>query len=234
VSLLHPQSLRPHRSEIRRNPVAVPAAPASPERENPVLVELAGFLGHRYRTLSICTSAGLLLGLAYAATAVPAYRATATIEVQDLNENFLRLKDVASASGPVSAANDLQTQLRILQSGTLIARVLNRLEASATPTDLQVEAEARAQVRETRQSRIVDLTYESRDPEYAAAFVNELAQQYIDQNVESRLEISRGTSVWLERQLEEMRAKLGDSERRLQSLCRAFRSGSYQRCAAAG
>jgi len=90
VSLLHPQTLRPHRSEIRRNPVAVPAAPASPERENPVLVELAGFLGHRYRTLSICTSAGLLLGLAYAATAVPAYRATATIEVQDLNENFLR------------------------------------------------------------------------------------------------------------------------------------------------
>jgi capsular exopolysaccharide synthesis family protein len=72
-------------------------------------------------------------------------------------------------------------------------------------------------VAESRQARIVDLTYDSSDPQYAAAFVNRLAQQYIDQNVESRLEISRGTNLWLGRQLDDLRRQLEQSEQKLQA-----------------
>jgi polysaccharide biosynthesis transport protein len=234
VSLLHPNSLRPARTELRRRIAGIPADVAPPRynspRPNSALAELARFLRDHYLVLASTTVVGLLLGLLYAAKVAPVYRATATIEVQDLNENFLNLKEVASATAPVSAVNDLQTQLRIIQSRTMVARVIQRiglpktpgpLDSTASPgppSDQQVEAVARGlQVRETRQSRIVDLTYESTDPGYTAGFVNELAQQYMDQSLESRLEISRGTSNWLERQLEDLRRKLTASEQRLQS-----------------
>lgn len=227
MSLLHHQGLRPTRSDGRRRtpPLPVPVTALGPARDehfSPV-AEFLRFLRDHLLVLAASTAAGLVLGYAYARNTVPSYRATTTIEVQDLNDNFLNLKEVASAAVPVSAANDLQTQVRILQSATLIGRVVQRIglpgrNQPGPVSDAELEEVARGlQVRETRQSRIVDLSYEGSDPKYAAAFVNELAQQYIDQSVESRIEISRGTSAWLERQLEEMRAKLAESERRLQS-----------------
>lgn len=243
MSLLHTRSFRPSISEDwLKSPAGVPAhhtttaaSIESPFAEQPdsALAALAGIVTAHYVVLTLTALLGAMLGYAYAATTTSVYRATATIEVQDLNENFLNLKGVASASPTASVASDLQTQLRILQSTTLIARVVQRVglprsgnppaskppePLGSLPSDAQVEAAAKGlQVRETRQSRIVDLIYESPDPVYAAYFVNQLARQYIDQSVESRLEISRGTSSWLEQQLQDLRTKLAESESRLQS-----------------
>ena len=214
-------------------PIAIPM-PVADETDS-ALAAVIGILQDHYLILLSLAAIGALLGFVYARNVTPAYRATTAIEVQDLNENFLNLKEVASASASSSVATDLQTQLRILQSSTLVARVVQRIGLPRTgpdlngdapppapltglPSDAQVEAAAKGlQVRETRQSRIVDLVYESPDPVYAASFVNQLARQYIDQSVEARLEISRGTSAWLERQLQDLRNSLAESERRLQS-----------------
>src|SRR5258708_7739305 len=165
-------------------------------------------------------------------------RAAATIEVQDLNENFLNLKEVStlSAAPQSPSTNDLQTQVRILQSSSLMERVLNQLPkerpqplpwlrvwwlrmpgsgpAPPVTRDEFLENAARnLGVKESRQARIVDLTYDSEDPQYAAAFVNRLAQQYIDQSVECRLEISPRTPPALRRQLLDLRAHLDPSQK---------------------
>ena len=66
------------------------------------LAALAGLLRDHYKLLAGLSALGALLGYAYAAVTTPVYRATATIEVQDLNENFLNLKEVASATPGVS------------------------------------------------------------------------------------------------------------------------------------
>ena len=81
-------------------------------------------------------------------------------------------------------------------------------------------AEQRLQVRDAKLTRIVDLAFESPDPAYASAFVNRLAQQYISQSIESRIEISQGTRLWLEPQMRELRGKLAESEGRLQNYAR--------------
>jgi capsular exopolysaccharide synthesis family protein len=214
--------------------------------EDSVVLDLGEFIRRHHRTFLAATLLGLVLAFAVTQSQSPVFRAGATVEIQDLNENFLNLKEVSPLSAPPqsSTTNDLQTQLRILQSNSLIERVLNQLpKETAQPLpglralwfrlrgspagpplthDEIVENAARnLGVSESRQARIVDLTYDSQDPRYAAAFVNRLAQQYIDQSVESRLEISRGTTVWLGRQLDELRKQLEESEKRLQTYAHA-------------
>jgi capsular exopolysaccharide synthesis family protein len=206
---------------------------------------LGEFIHRHYRILLATTLLGLIAAYAVTKSQPAVFRAAATIEVQDLNENFLNLKEVSTLStAPQSpSTNDLQTQLRILQSSSLIERVLNSLPKESAPPlpwlragwlrlrgspappvtyEERIENASRnLGVKESRQARIVDLTYESTDPQYAAAFVNRLAHQYIDQSVESRMEISRGTTAWLGHQLDDLRAQLEESEKRLQAYAHA-------------
>ncbi len=214
---------------------------------------LAGDIRHfarsHYKVLAATTILGVLAAYFYTGAQIPQFRATATVEIQDLNENFLN-REVSQltpfAQAPV--ANDIQTHLRILQSGSLIARTIENLPGETIPPprgiaawiarfasdppapvaranrDAMVDRASRnLSVRETRQSRIVDLTYESPDAAYAAAFANGLAQRYIEQSIEARLEISRGTSAFLEKQLADAGGKMAASEHRLQDYAR--RSG---------
>src|SRR5258708_2749155 len=206
--------------------------------EDSAAVDLGEFIRRHYRIILAAALLGLLAAYAVAKSQSSMFRATATIEVQDLNENFLNLKEVStlSAAPQSPSTNDLQTQLRILQSGSLIERVLNQLPkekaqpleglralwfrlrgsrpAPMVTRDEIIENAARnLGVKESRQARIVDLTYDSEDPQYAAAFVNRLAQQYIDQSIECRLEISPRTPPALRRQLLDLRAHLDPSQK---------------------
>jgi capsular exopolysaccharide synthesis family protein len=211
-----------------------------------VLFDLWQYLKRNHGWPLGATILGIAIAVVVTISQAPTFRATATLEIQDLNENFLNLKEVSpiAPDGTAAVQNDLQTQLRVLQSKSLIGRVVDQLPREKTPRpsgiwalrerlqprrpgppptyeDVVENAGRNFQVKEARQARIVDLIYEGPDPQYAAAFVNRLAQQYIDQNIEARLQISHVTSAWLARQLADLRAQLEDSERRLQEYTRS-------------
>ena len=219
----------------------ITARNSKPVEENTAL-KLLALLRANSKVLAICTILGCIGAYVFTVNQTPVYRAQGSLEIQDLNENFLNLREVSqvSSSQPTSSGSDMQTQVRLLQSQSLLARVIGQLPEEKMPPPagirsllpqfsqnekaLKPSAEARAeaasanlQVHDTRQTRIVDLIFDSPDPNYAAAFVNKLAQQYIAQSIEARLEISKGTSSWLEEQIGELRGKLADSENRLQS-----------------
>ena len=245
----------PPTAAIERRANASALSAISPRVASPRLVEdsawldLCSFVARNYGVLLACLVLGSLMAYLVTISQTPTYRASATIEIQDLNENFLNMREVSPVASlvPAAGAGDVQTQLRILQSNSLIARVLEKLPVETVPPaagirkwtvsaiaklrgarpvpapdqDARIEAaRANLQVRETRQSRIVDLTYEGPDAKYAAAFVNQLAQQYVDQGVESRIEMTRSTSDWLEKQLGDVRGKLAGSEKQLQDYAR--------------
>jgi capsular exopolysaccharide synthesis family protein len=67
-----------------------------------------------------------------------------------------------------------------------------------------------------RNSRLIDVRYESADPKIAAAVPNALAKQYIEQNLEYRFLSSKEASDWLNEQLAVERKKLEESEQALQ------------------
>ena len=86
-------------------------------------------------------------------------------------------------------------------------------EAEASVIDQFLD---RLTVTPIRNSRLVDIRYESPNPQLAAAVANEIAKQYIDQSMEYKFLSTREATDWLSGQLTEQRKKLEASEQALQ------------------
>lgn len=67
-----------------------------------------------------------------------------------------------------------------------------------------------------RNSRLVDISMTSTDPQFAAELANAHARTYIEQNLEYRFSASKEATAWLESQLAEQRKKVEESEAALQ------------------
>src|SRR5207248_175549 len=67
-----------------------------------------------------------------------------------------------------------------------------------------------------RNSRLVDVTFESVEPVLAANVVNALARGYIEQNLEFKFLSSKEASDWLGERLAEQRKEVETSEQALQ------------------
>ena len=68
----------------------------------------------------------------------PVYQARTSLEIQTLNQDFLNIRQVSqvSESNTWDTVSDIQTQIRILQSDTLVERVIAKLKLSK-PSDLK-------------------------------------------------------------------------------------------------
>jgi uncharacterized protein involved in exopolysaccharide biosynthesis len=73
---------------------------------------------------------GLTAGLGVSFLQKPAYRATTAVEIQDNKEDLLATKmlNQSNESTPTDALTDVQTQMRILQSKTLLSRALDKVQ----------------------------------------------------------------------------------------------------------
>ncbi len=215
--------------------------------------EPGGFLEYwrllcRYKVIIVgMTVLGAVAGILLTLTQQPVYQARAAIEIQNINEDFLNIKQVSPVSkGDNSTVlTEIQTQMRLLQSESLIKRVLTKLKdrtfeepqvstirlfvwrkalhlPEATLRD-EPDPDAAAgslKVRASGPTRVVEISYDSKNPHFAAAFVNTLVQESIESTMEARLKGSAYTSEWLSRELEDMRIKLQPSEDALQSYAR--------------
>jgi capsular exopolysaccharide synthesis family protein len=74
----------------------------------------------------------------------------------------------------------------------------------------------RLSIEPVRRSRLVGLSFESRDPDLAARVVNTLSANYIEQSLEARWEATEKASEWLSQQLSGLKGKLEKSEDELQ------------------
>jgi polysaccharide biosynthesis transport protein len=114
---------------------------------------------------------------------------------------------------------------------------LARLKASPSPASLHVPPgtpapdsdavynalktfEDRLDVEPLKQSRLVEVTFESQDSVLSARIVNSLASNYIDQNLELRWDAAQKASEWLSQQLVGVKAKLEKSEDEMQEYAR--------------
>jgi polysaccharide biosynthesis transport protein len=79
---------------------------------------------------------------------------------------------------------------------------------------------ARLDIEPWKQSRLVEVTFDSRDPVRAAEIANALAANYIDQNLQLRWDAAQKASEWLSQQLVGVKAKLEKSEDEMQAYAR--------------
>jgi polysaccharide biosynthesis transport protein len=253
----------PRKDSLSRNGAKnnlLPPRPQYVEVQSPEVFEEPGpgqlheywqIFRRRKGTLVLIVFLGLLTSLLLTLPQTPVYQARASIEIQDLNQNFLNIRNMSpTADDGDSGApgSDIQTQANILQSESLLERVAAKLDLqkqmspaegsgrlSAWRKALGLRQGRPATTREkvlasvaknlkistVANTRLIEIRYDSTDPQLAANFVNTLTAEFIQQNIESHWKATQQTGEWLTRQMEDVRIKLEKSEDELQSYAQA-------------
>jgi succinoglycan biosynthesis transport protein ExoP len=190
---------------------------------------------------------GLGLGTSAALMQTPMFRASTSLEVQATRGDNpgAKILNPQLETQPADATSDLPTQIKILQSRSLIDLALTKAQISSeselskpsllaslwskmSPTsvapsnrDILIDDVTKhLKINAVSDTRIVEVSFEASEPAVAARFANVLTSEYIEQNLEGRLQMNRKTSDWLVSQLEDARTTLQRSEDDLQAYAR--------------
>jgi len=194
------------------------------ESESGGVLEYWRILRRRKGTLILVAGLGAVIGFLVTIPQTPIYQVRTSLEIVSLNQNFLNMKESNPLSDSASSADttDIQTQIKILQSDSLLDRVIHKLNLTELPAsdssrittwrkllnlpdphpvDSREAALSYAakslKVRTAGQTRIIELTVDSPNPQTAAAFANTLTDEFIDQSLESRWKTTEHTGMAL-------------------------------------
>jgi len=146
-------------------------------------------LRRRWIVLSVCVITVLATAL-YVYTTVPVFQATALL----LIEKERATQTYGEGTMVETTADDYyQTQYKLLISRSLLRKVYERLQLDKL-TEFSEGVEAlndSVTVSPVRRSRLVEVSARSKDPEQAMEIANTLAATYVQDNIESKLYISK-------------------------------------------
>lgn len=200
----------------------------------------------RSNLLLIGAIVGVSLVAAVAITMLetPRYTASATIQINDSSTRVLDDKTADQGDeggGSYDTDRFLQTQVDVLQSRGLAARVAQKLKLAssarffaAQQADLPPASAPALNVRNElvgmlvsnlhvtlpRDSRIVTIDYVSTDPAMSADIANAYGTEFIQANLQRRYDSSSYARDFVSGQLAETKQKLQDSERALNEYSR--------------
>src|SRR5690606_7132482 len=187
-----------------------------------------------------CLVAGLIITLLM----TPQYTAVSTIEISREADQVTNFEGVEREVG-VADQEFYQTQYGLLESRTLSERVANELNltddqvffamfgAPDTPAfdlaDGRYSAAGRAErqrvageilrdnliIEPTRLSRLVDIRFTSPDPQFSTRVANAWADNFIETNLERKVQSTSYGREQLQRQLAEYKDRLDESQRQL-------------------
>ena len=176
-------------------------------------------------------------------TMIPVYRSTTQILIERANPNIFSVQEMFVIDP--SGQDFYQTQYKILESRALALDVIKRLNLAEHPEFKGVEEEAgifsyfkdlknttimeshddswlvnaflgSLEVEPIRNSRLVNISFESTHPELSARIANTLVKAYIDWNLGLRLKSQQAASQFLDDQVKAGKLKLEASELALQ------------------
>jgi len=164
----------------------------------------------------------------------PVYVATARIEMDRENSNILPFQGVDSYDLMMDLENYIETQSKILTSETLALQTIRNGGLTARPEFSSPGGPSEAiasgslknqkrppelagflgslSVRRVPNTRLMDVSFESTDPQLAARVVNAHIATYMDQNLQSRYDATTHASTWLADQLGELKIKVQKAE----------------------
>src|SRR6266849_180030 len=164
----------------------------------------------------------------------PVYVATTRIQLDRENANILPFQGTDSYDVLMDLDNYIETQSKILTSETLALQTIRNGGLSARPEFSSPGGPSEAvaigslanqkrppelgeflgslSVKRVPNSRLMDVSFESTDPQLAARVVNAHIAAYIEQNFRSRYEATTRATTWLADQLNELKIKVQKSE----------------------
>ncbi len=168
---------------------------------------------------------GLLgIGLGFLATYLqtPIYRAQALVQIDPPGQSISALSNPypATAFNWFDYQNYYNTQYRIITSKALARRALEKLELEETPPfkgsrEPALLFVARVEVVPVPDTRLASIAVNHEDPQEAARWANTLAEAYLEQNLESKIEVTRNVYSWLQERLTDAETEVESSEQTL-------------------
>jgi succinoglycan biosynthesis transport protein ExoP len=162
------------------------------------------------------------------------YVATARIEIDRENGSILPFQGMESYDYMMDIENYIETQSKILTSETLALQTIRSSGLGARPEYASPSGPSEALatgslenqkrppelgaflgslgVKRVANSRLMDVTFESTDPQFAARIVNEHIKNFQDQNIKSRFDETTRATTWLHDELDELKIRVQESE----------------------
>ena len=215
-------------TEVVPQPINIPVAgyypPFLPQQEfetKSPSVPLSHYLWvlRRHRWMMIAFVAVCVLVTAVVTARLqPIYESTATIDVDRQAPSEVVGEDSTRASAPNDADQFLATQIRLIQSDSVlrpVAEQFHLLGHSNSPTSQQSVGApvSLGQLRVVRPANtyLLLVSYRSPDPTTAAAVANAVANSYLSHTYDLRFQSSSIVSSFMEKQLDELKAKMEKS-----------------------
>jgi uncharacterized protein involved in exopolysaccharide biosynthesis len=210
-------------------------APGPEEAAIDLRAYLAIILKRKWAILAVFLAA-VFGTAAYTLRQTPTFASEATIVIdleppQVLGEGVREAVDLGAGYYYTNTREFYETQYKVIGSRSIAERVAERLGLDRNPEYLGVaqlpkeqQAEhmgskaaaamiqASTSVLPLKDSRVVRIHVEDRNAERAAAIANEIANTYMQSNLERRMDGSKDASVWLQNQLSDLKGKLSESE----------------------
>lgn len=188
----------------------------------------------------------LILTLALAAGVLsiiltrPVYQARAAVQVEQQLPNVLGTQELEPLPAKTEADRFFQTQVDILESRAIAARVvkslrLDRLSAFRNEAEISTNAETgvpasdqainvvqdRLTVTPPRDTRVIGISFRSEYPKLAAAVANSFADNFVQANLQRRFDTFAYSRQYLREQIEATKIRLEKSERSLVDYARS-------------
>jgi capsular exopolysaccharide synthesis family protein len=194
--------------------------------------------GTLFVTALLCAAAGFVLTVMIS----PTYRARTFLEIENLNDDFLNTRNLSpTASGAPyqSPDSNIRTQTMVLQSRPVLERAMGKMNLESRllatyqkPSTFAWKKQQNTsgqeiapsweralllagpslKVRAEPSTRLIEVTFDSADPQVAADFANAIATAFAEVSLEKRWQTAANTSEWLTRQLQDVRTKLEKAE----------------------
>jgi polysaccharide biosynthesis transport protein len=164
---------------------------------------------------------GSTLGIVIALLQTPEYRAGAMLQIEPPTPTFLTVTDALVGGGGFWQNTDFyNTQFKVLRSKGLGEKVVERLKLQEhepfrghpDPGALFV---SHIGVEPVPESRLVVVSITHRNPKDAALWANTLAEVYIEQTLEGRVEAARKAYEWLQERLAATQKNMRDAQDKL-------------------
>lgn len=223
------------------------------------LAGLTAAFGRRWPWLVASCIVCLLVAMLYWLVSTPQYTATGLLQLESAPASTFGLANSVSGEAPrasldaLDANMTLETDVHLLDSGTLAVPVIEQLGLERTPVFEHAERAIRSggleplsvplafapkrryvalkvfahrlRVRSLGGTRLIEIRYRDPNPERAAAVVNTLMQSFLNYGAALRSAQTAETSHWLSQQLVALKAQTAQLE--AQALAAEHKAGRF-------
>lgn len=213
--LIHPQQVLAYPSQPPSQPEFEPQAPSVP------LSHYLWILRRHRGKMAAFVATCLLVTLIVSSRLQPIYESTAAVDIDRQAPTEVVGQDSTREAAPNDADQFLATQVKLVQSDAVLRPVAEQFDLlrqegqikKQKPEKMQQIASApiilkRLKVTRPPNTYLLFISYRSTDPALAAQVANAVATSYLTQTYNIRIRSSASLSSFMEKQLDELKAKM--------------------------